>query len=44
MSQRYLEIAYRKGFISRDQLAKLATRFKSVYGQYLSELLANEDL
>lgn len=38
------EIAYRKGFISRDQLASLASTFKSIYGQYLLELLANENL
>jgi glucose-1-phosphate thymidylyltransferase len=37
------EIAYRKGFITRDQLRILATRFKSVYGQYLTDLLAAED-
>lgn len=37
------EIAYRKGFITREQLRILATRFKSVYGQYLTELLAAEE-
>lgn len=37
------EIAYRKGFINRDQLLALASRFKSVYGQYLLDLLAAED-
>jgi glucose-1-phosphate thymidylyltransferase len=37
------EIAYRKGFITREQLRVLATRFKSVYGQYLTDLLAAED-
>ncbi|MFO1023205.1 MAG: glucose-1-phosphate thymidylyltransferase RfbA [Planctomycetales bacterium] len=34
------EVAYRKGFITRDQLAKLAGRFKNAYSQYLLDLLA----
>ena len=33
------EIAYRKGFITANDLSALATRYKSVYGQYLQELL-----
>ncbi len=33
------EVAYRKGFISGDQLAALGQQFKNEYGQYLLELL-----
>ena len=33
------EIAYRAGFIDRDQLARLADSYKNAYGEYLSELL-----
>jgi glucose-1-phosphate thymidylyltransferase len=36
------EIAYRKGFITRDQLHALARRFKNIYGQYLLELQEHE--
>ena len=38
------EIAYRKGFINAEQLAKLASPLrKSGYGQYLMEILKDED-
>ncbi len=33
------EIAYVKGFISAEQLARLAAQYKNEYGRYLSELL-----
>jgi len=37
------EIAYRQGFISKDQLAKLAEPLKkSGYGQYLAQILEEE--
>lgn len=39
------EIAYRMGYISLEQLKKLATAFsKSEYGQYLRELVERPDL
>jgi glucose-1-phosphate thymidylyltransferase len=38
------EIAYRQGFIDRDQFAKLAESLKkSTYGQYLLDILERED-
>ncbi|RMF89849.1 MAG: glucose-1-phosphate thymidylyltransferase [Planctomycetota bacterium] len=33
------EVAYRKGFIDRDQLARLADEYNNSYGQYLRDLL-----
>ena len=37
------EIAFRQGFINRSQLLKLASNYKSSYGQYLQEV-ADEEL
>lgn len=37
------EIAYRKGFITRDQLEAQGHKYKSAYGQYLLDLLAQLD-
>ncbi len=33
------EIAYRMGYISRNQLTKLANEFKTIYGEYLLKVL-----
>ena len=33
------EIAFLKGFIDKDQLAKLAEKFPSDYGDYLRDLV-----
>ncbi|GAB6166786.1 glucose-1-phosphate thymidylyltransferase RfbA [Thermostilla marina] len=33
------EVAYRKGFIDREQLARLADEYNNSYGQYLRDLL-----
>ncbi|MBX7167891.1 MAG: glucose-1-phosphate thymidylyltransferase RfbA [Pirellulales bacterium] len=38
------EIALHKGFITADQLEKLATTMKNTYGQYLLEILARPEL
>ena len=38
------EIAFRKGYISRDQLARLAARSRNRYGDYLRALIADETL
>ncbi len=37
------EVAWRQGYISSDQLAKLAKSYKNSYGDYLSSLLAYDD-
>ena len=38
------EIAYRKGFISGEELARLARQYKNQYGEYLLDLLARPHL
>ena len=35
------EIAYRKGWISRDEILKLAAGFSNSYGEYLKKLVGN---
>jgi glucose-1-phosphate thymidylyltransferase len=36
------EVAYRKGYINKRQLLKLASQIPTSYGQYLGDLLKNE--
>jgi glucose-1-phosphate thymidylyltransferase len=36
------EVAYRKGFISAEQLDALATPLKSDYGKYLQDIVKQE--
>ncbi len=36
------EIAYRKGYISREELEAHARRYQSSYGDYLSDLLSQQ--
>ncbi len=36
------EIAYRKGFIDRSRLRRLASRFKTTYGEYLQRVSRDE--
>jgi len=37
------EIAYRKGFIDRNQLAELGNQYKNEYGEYLLGLISQEE-
>ncbi len=36
------EVAYRKGFITRDQLVELGQQIKNEYGEYLTKIVAME--
>ena len=37
------EVAFRKGYISANQLSELASSFKNAYGEYLATIAANPD-